>query len=134
MCWVMSTTSGARWGMLRTHPVDDEVSINSGSGRKNRGQRKHDDFLGNRNLARSDNPEIADAALRLLFRRKLLTSPSPATTKKLHSRQWVQFFCGCIQATGLVWHHAPACMELPKAYGITEGVFSCGLIPYNALH
>ena len=79
MRWVMSTTSGARRGMLRTHPVDDEVSINSGSGRKNRGQRKHDDFLGNRNLARSDNPEIADAALRLLFRRKLLTSPSPAT-------------------------------------------------------
>lgn len=79
MLWVMSTTSGARGGILRTHPVDDEVSINSGSGRKNRGQRKHDDFLGNRNLAHSDNPEIADAALRLLFRRKLLTSPSPAT-------------------------------------------------------
>lgn len=57
MLWVMSTTSGARGGMLRTHPVDDEVSINSGSGRKNRGQRKHDDFLGNRNLAHSDNPE-----------------------------------------------------------------------------
>ena len=67
MHWVMSTTSGARGGMLRTHPVDDEVSINSGSGRKNRGQRKHDDFLGNRNLARSDNPEIADAALRFFF-------------------------------------------------------------------
>ena len=65
MCWVMSTTSGARGGMLRTHPVDDKVSINSGSGRKNRGQRKHDDFLGNRNLARSDNPEIADAARKL---------------------------------------------------------------------
>ena len=44
------------------------------------------------------------------------------------------FFCGCIQATGLVWHHAPACMELPKAYGITKGVFPCSLIPYNALH
>ena len=65
---VMSTTSGARGGMLRTHPVDDEVSINSGSGRKNRGQRKHDDFLGNRNLARSDNPKVvADAALRFFF-------------------------------------------------------------------
>ena len=44
------------------------------------------------------------------------------------------FYFGCIQATGLVWHHALACMELPKAHGITEGVFSCGLIPYNALH
>jgi hypothetical protein len=23
----------------------------------------------------------------------------------------------------LAWHHAPACMESPKAYGITEGAF-----------
>jgi hypothetical protein len=28
-----------------------------------------------------------------------------------------------IQAAGLAWHHASACMELPKAYGITEGAF-----------
>ena len=80
----MSTTSGARGGTLRTHPVDDEVSISSGSGRKNRVQRKHDDFLDNRNLARSDNPEVvSDAALRLLFRRKLLTSPSPQPKQAL---------------------------------------------------
>ena len=26
-----------------------------------------------------------------------------------------------IQAAGLVWNHALACMALPKAYGITEG-------------
>ena len=33
---------------------------------------------------------------------------------------------GCylfIQAAGLVWNHASACMESPKAYGITEGAF-----------
>ena len=29
-----------------------------------------------------------------------------------------------IQAAGLVWNHASACMESPQAYGITEGVFS----------
>ena len=36
------------------------------------------------------------------------------------------------------WHHAPACMESPKAYGITEGAFlrldsiQCSaLIPYS---
>ena len=42
-------------------------------------------------------------------------------------------------AEGLVWHHALACMELPKAYGITEGAFfqrldsmhSYGMIPFR---
>ena len=48
---------------------------------------------------------------------------------------------GCflfIQAEGLAWNHALACMELPKAYGITKGVFlrldaiQCSaLIPYR---
>ena len=33
-------------GMLRTHPVDEEVSKKSGSGRKNRGERKPDNFFG----------------------------------------------------------------------------------------
>ena len=33
------------------------------------------------------------------------------------------FFC-FIQVAGLVCNHASACMESPKAYGITEGVFS----------
>ncbi|MBR5871004.1 MAG: hypothetical protein IKZ09_08200, partial [Clostridia bacterium] len=28
-----------------------------------------------------------------------------------------------IQAAGLAWHHASACMESPKAYGITKGAF-----------
>ena len=103
MHWVMSTTSGARGGMLRTHPVDDKVSINSGSGRKNRGQRKHDDFLGNRNLARSDNPEIADVALRLLFRRKLLSSPSPATTKNCtHVSGCIFFVLKALQKNGIL--------------------------------
>ena len=42
---VMSTTSVARWGMLRAHPVDEEESINSGSGRKNQGEAKARQFF-----------------------------------------------------------------------------------------
>ena len=36
-----------------------------------------------------------------------------------------------IQAAGLVWNHALACMASPWAYGITEDAFFCGLIPYD---
>ena len=60
---VMSTTSVARWGMLRAHPVDEEESINSGSGRKNGGKRKPDNFFGKPQPGtEGDNPEVgADA-------------------------------------------------------------------------
>ena len=33
-----------------------------------------------------------------------------------------QFGCFFIQAAGLAWNHASACMESPLAHGITEGV------------
>ena len=36
-----------------------------------------------------------------------------------------------IQAAGLVWNHALACMVSPQAHGITKGAFFCGLIPYD---
>ena len=55
--------------------------------------------------------------------------PSPAPKKSYHFD--TTFF---IQATGLVWHHALACMESPPAYGVTGGVLSSVLIPYNASH
>ena len=41
---------------------------------------------------------------------------------------FVTFF---IQAAGLVWNHALACMASPQAHGITKGAFLCGLIPYD---
>ena len=48
----------------------------------------------------------------------------PRVTKKDNIRT---FKFGCylfIQAAGLVWNHASACMASPQAHGITEGVFS----------
>jgi hypothetical protein len=35
-----------------------------------------------------------------------------------------------IQAAGLAWNRASARMASPQAYGITEGVSLCGLIPF----
>ena len=46
----------------------------------------------------------------------------PRVTKKDNIR--TRFGCYLfIQAAGLAWNHASACMESPKAYGITEGAF-----------
>ncbi len=42
--------------------------------------------------------------------------------------------CFCfIQAAGLAYHHAQACISSPQAYIITAGVSSsCGLMIYNS--
>jgi len=70
----------ARWVSERAPPVADAAREAKGSGRKNRGKRKPEDFFGHRNLARRDNPEVEGS------------SPSPATTAKKSERKSVPIF------------------------------------------
>ena len=54
---------------------------------------------------------------------------SSASPKKHDAERRAFIF---IQAAGLVYHHASACISSPKAYIITRSVYFCALMIYNS--